>query len=74
VIAVSHADPIKIAIADALGQPIDLMQRTVVSPCSVSVISYGSVLPTVLTVNSTGTLSDLGLPPESRSPKKGSRR
>jgi probable phosphoglycerate mutase len=61
VIVVSHADPIKLILAEALGQPLDLMQRTVVSPCSVSVIAYGSLSPTVLAVNSSGDLSNLGI-------------
>ena len=37
IVAVSHADPIKAALADALGTHLDLFQRIVVSPCSVSV-------------------------------------
>lgn len=61
VVAVSHADPIKIAVGDAMGVPLDLVQRTVVSPCSVSVVSYAPVGPAVLAVNSTGELSALGI-------------
>jgi probable phosphoglycerate mutase len=56
VVAVSHADPIKIALGDALGVPLDLVQRTVVSPASVSLVVYGPAGPTVLAVNSTGDL------------------
>jgi probable phosphoglycerate mutase len=63
VVAVSHADPIKIAIGDALGVPLDLVQRTVISPCSVSAVSYGQNAPVVLTVNSMGDLSPLGIKP-----------
>lgn len=60
VVAVSHADPIKAAVADALGTHLDLFQRIVVSPCSVTAISYGATGPVVLTVNSTtGPLSEL---------------
>ena len=59
VVAVSHADPIKAAVSDALGTHLDLFQRIVVSPCSVTAISYHRAGPVVLTVNSTGTLSDL---------------
>jgi probable phosphomutase (TIGR03848 family) len=60
VIAVSHADPIKAAVADALGTHLDLFQRIVVSPCSVTAVAYGSGGPAVLTVNhTTGTLADL---------------
>ena len=60
VVAVSHADPIKAAVAHALGTHLDLFQRIVVSPCSVSAVSYGTAGPVVLTVNSTtGPLSEL---------------
>jgi probable phosphomutase (TIGR03848 family) len=52
VVAVSHADPIKAAVADALGTHLDLFQRIVVSPCSATVISYGAAGPSVLAVNS----------------------
>lgn len=54
IVAVSHADTIKAAVAQAVGTPLDLFQRIVISPCSVSVIAYGSHSPLVLTVNSTG--------------------
>jgi probable phosphomutase (TIGR03848 family) len=54
VVAISHADPIKAAVADALGTHLDLFQRIVVSPCSVTAILYGATGPVVLTVNSTG--------------------
>ena len=49
--AVSHADPIKAVVADALGTHLDLFQRIVVSPCSVTAILYGAGGPAVLTVN-----------------------
>ena len=62
IVAVSHADPIKAVLADALGTHLDLFQRIVVSPCSVSVIWYGDSGPAVLTANSTGDdLTTLGL-------------
>ena len=59
VVAVSHADPIKAALAQALGTPLDLFQRIVVSPCSVSAVLYSDDGPVVLAVNSTGDLSEL---------------
>ncbi|MHB8296820.1 MAG: histidine phosphatase family protein [Acidimicrobiales bacterium] len=60
-VAVSHADPIKAAIAGALGLHLDLFQRISISACSVSVISYGDLAPRVLSV---GSLPDLaGLSP-----------
>jgi probable phosphomutase (TIGR03848 family) len=54
VVAVSHADPIKAAVAHALGTHLDLFQRIVVSPCSVTAILYAETGPVVLAVNSTG--------------------
>lgn len=54
IVAVSHADPIKAAIAQAMGTHLDLFQRIVVSPCSVSAVTYTTHGPVVLTVNSTG--------------------
>lgn len=59
VVAVSHADPIKAAVAHAMGTHLDLFQRIVVSPCSVSAILYGVEGPIVLAVNSTRDLSAL---------------
>jgi probable phosphomutase (TIGR03848 family) len=58
VVAVSHADPIKAAIAHAMGTHLDLFQRIVVSPCSITAISYGTGGPVVLTVNSVGDSLD----------------
>ena len=59
VVAVSHADPIKAAVAHAMVTHLDLFQRIVVSPCSVSAILYGGDGPIVLAVNSTGDLNAL---------------
>ena len=54
VVCVSHADPIKAAVAHAIGTHLDLFQRIVISPCSVTAIAYSPGGPVVLTVNSTG--------------------
>ncbi|MDP9389580.1 MAG: MSMEG_4193 family putative phosphomutase [Actinomycetota bacterium] len=59
VVLVSHADPIKAAVADATGTPLDLFQRLVVSPCSVTAVAYAETGPLVLTVNSVGDLAEL---------------
>lgn len=61
IVAVSHADPIKAVVASAAGVPLDLFQRLVVSPCSVSAIVYGATGPHVLCVNSTASLTELAL-------------
>ncbi|HUR22873.1 MAG TPA: MSMEG_4193 family putative phosphomutase [Acidimicrobiales bacterium] len=59
VVLVSHADPIKVAVADAAGTHLDLFQRVVISPCSITAIAYSDSGPFLLTVNSTGDLAEL---------------
>lgn len=60
VVCVSHADPIKAAVAHAMGTHLDLFQRIVISTCSISAVAYSGTGPIVLTVNSTGgSLADL---------------
>ncbi|MFZ9016640.1 MAG: histidine phosphatase family protein, partial [Ilumatobacteraceae bacterium] len=54
VVCVGHADPIKAAVAHALGTHLDLFQRIVISPCSISAISWTAEGPISLTVNSIG--------------------
>jgi probable phosphomutase (TIGR03848 family) len=58
VVAVSHADPIRAAVAYAMGTHLDLFQRIVVSPCSLTAIALGDAGPTILTVNATGDHAD----------------
>jgi probable phosphomutase (TIGR03848 family) len=70
-VVVSHADPIKSVVADALGAHLDLFQRIVISPASVSAISYSDVSPSVMVVNWTGPSSRL--PPQAK-PGGGTRR
>jgi probable phosphoglycerate mutase len=59
IVAVSHADPIRALVAHAMGTHLDLFQRIVVSPCSVTAILYTSSGPVVLAVNNTSNLTDL---------------
>lgn len=62
IVAVSHADVIKAVVAAATGTHLDLFQRIVVSPCSITAILYTPEGPVVLTINSTGDdLTTLGL-------------
>ena len=58
IVAVSHADPIKAVVADAVGTHLDLFQRIVISPCSVTAIAYGENGPMVLGVNTTNGLEE----------------
>ena len=62
IVCVSHADPIKAAVAHALGTHLDLFQRIVISTGAISVVIWTDGGPTVLAVNSTGnSLKELRL-------------
>ncbi len=54
IVCVSHADTIKAAVAHSMGTHIDLFQRIVISPASVSAVTWHAGGPIVLAVNSTG--------------------
>ncbi len=54
IVATSHADTIKAAVASAMGTHLDLFQRIVVGPCSITAILYTPGGPVVLAVNSMG--------------------
>ena len=58
-VAVSHADPIRAAVAAMAGVPLDLFQRLTVSPCSVTALVRGDSASHVLCVNATATLAEL---------------
>ena len=59
VVVVSHADPIKAAIAHFTGVHLDLFQRFVVSPASVSALQLGPYGSMLLTCNDSGRLIEL---------------
>ncbi len=63
VVVVSHADPIKAAIAHYTGVHLDLFQRIVVSPASVTAFAFGAHGVAMLKCNDTGVLDELK-PPE----------
>ena len=54
IVCVSHADPIKAAVAHAVGTHLDLFQRIVISTCSITALAYTTSGPIALTINSTG--------------------
>jgi len=56
---VSHGDVIKAVLADALGMHLDLFQRILVDPCSVSVVRYTELRPFVVRMNEIGSVADL---------------
>jgi probable phosphomutase (TIGR03848 family) len=65
-LACSHGDVIKAVVADALGLHLDLFQRIVVDPCSVTVLRYTELRPFVLRLNDTGGSVESLLPPKGR--------
>lgn len=70
-LACTHGDVIKAVLADALGQHLDLFQRTVVEPASVSVIRYTEIRPFVLRLNDCGgDLSGI-VPPKPKRRRRG---
>jgi probable phosphomutase (TIGR03848 family) len=59
----SHADVIKVVVCHYLGMHLDLCQRVVVSPASVTAIAFGPV-PYLARLNETGANADLAPPPK----------
>jgi probable phosphomutase (TIGR03848 family) len=64
IVVVSHADPIKSAIAHFTGMHLDLFQRLHVSPASVTVFDFHTFGVTMVKCNDTGGLQDLLPAPE----------
>ena len=64
VVVVSHADPIKSAIAHYTGMHLDLFQRLHVSPASVTVLDFHAYGALLVKCNDTGGLADLAPEPE----------
>jgi 2,3-bisphosphoglycerate-dependent phosphoglycerate mutase len=65
--AVSHGDPIKAILADALGMHLDSFQRIVVDPASISIVRYTAARPYLITANSTMVdLASFLAPPRKR--------
>ncbi len=66
----SHADVIKAILADSLGLHLDLYQRIVIDPCSLSVIRYTPTRPFVERLNDVGgSVAALARAVQSRSEK-----
>lgn len=59
VVVVSHSDVIKAVVAHYTGLHLDLFQRIVISPASITAFAFASGAPALLTVNDTG--APLGL-------------
>jgi probable phosphoglycerate mutase len=68
VLICSHGDVIKAILADALGMHLDLFQRIVVAPASISVIRFTPLRPFVERINDTGDLGSISPYPTKDSP------
>ncbi len=51
IVVASHADPIKTLVAHALGTPLDLFQRIMIAPASITAVAWRPEGVSVLTVN-----------------------
>ncbi len=72
-LACSHGDVIKAIVADALGLHLDLFQRVVVDPGSITIVRYTPGRPFLVRLNDVG--GDLsGLVPRRRSTRRRARR
>lgn len=59
VVAVSHADVIRLVVAGYLALGLDLYQRISIAPASVSAVLLGDRIPRVLRLADSGTFEDL---------------
>lgn len=70
---VTHAEVIRLAMAHFAGVHIDLFQRMVVHPASISAVALGDGIPRIIRLNDTGGLEDL-VPRHRRARSAGTRR
>jgi probable phosphoglycerate mutase len=70
VVVVSHADPIKAAVAHYTGVHLDLFQRIVVAPASVTAFVFSAEGVALVKCNDTGTLDELRPPKSQPSPAR----
>jgi probable phosphoglycerate mutase len=71
VVAVSHADPIRLLVTHLAGTHADHLQRLAIDTGSITVVALGEGIPRVVKVNDTGDLSALRPRPKPRSRKVG---
>ncbi len=68
-VAVTHGDPIKAVLADAVGAHLDHFQRIQAGPASVSVVRYTEQRPFLVASNTTGHgVATLLAPPSTQAP------
>jgi len=66
VAVVSHSDPIKMAVAHYVGLPLDLFQRLIISPASVTALAFQRFGPRLVCLNHTEVLPAFGSEGEAR--------
>jgi probable phosphoglycerate mutase len=59
VVLCSHGDPIRLALSHFAGTHLDLFQRFIVSPASVSAVALGEGPPRLLAANATADLEHM---------------
>ncbi|MCG8352873.1 MAG: MSMEG_4193 family putative phosphomutase [Chloroflexales bacterium] len=62
--AVSHADLIRLVVAYYIGMHIDLFQRLVINPASLTALAFEQMGPRLVAFNETGSLDHLRPKPE----------
>jgi probable phosphomutase (TIGR03848 family) len=72
-LACTHGDVIKAITADALGMHLDLFQRLVADPASLTVVRYTVTRPFVLRLNDTGAALATLVPPKRRRRRRAER-
>ncbi len=70
IVCVSHSDIIKLALAYFLGLPLDLFQRLVVAPASISTLHMGESWARVVNINHGVSIGFPHHPPKSSQKKK----
>ncbi len=62
VVVITHADVVRLVLADLAGVHLDLYQRWAVEPASISAVALHDGHPRLLKVNDTGSLASLAPP------------
>lgn len=66
VVVVTHADVVRMVLADLAGLHLDLFQRLSVEPASISAVALADGQARILKVSDTGDLTTLAPPPVRR--------
>ena len=70
VAVVTHADLLKAVVAHYLGMHLDLFQRVVIAPASVTIFAFGDGFPRLLRLSDAGTYGEFRPPKPKRKPSR----